>query len=295
MPDLRDMELLASLARNKHFARAAAECGISQPAFSARIRNLELDLGAPIVLRSNRFVGFTAEGEIALKWANQMIADARGLKQEINHARGALTGWLTIGAVPTALSFVATIAADLRSAHPALVLRVLSYSSTEIAQGLENFSLDAGVTYLESTLPAGSQVQPAYVERYELLAPNTMAPRDQTAISWADAAPIPLCLLPRNMMNRRFMDEAFEAANAVPNMVMETNAFTAALVQVTSGTAATIAPEMLIEHTTLPDSVARLKLTDPLIEKPISFVTPEREPRMPAVDAMIAALHDASR
>ncbi|MEM9141051.1 MAG: LysR family transcriptional regulator, partial [Pseudomonadota bacterium] len=59
MPDLRDMELLAALARNRHFARAATECGISQPAFSARIRNMELDLGAAIVQRGNRFVGFT--------------------------------------------------------------------------------------------------------------------------------------------------------------------------------------------------------------------------------------------
>jgi len=295
MPDLRDMELLAALARNKHFARAAADCGISQPAFSARIRNLELDLGAPIVLRANRFMGFTREGEIALKWAHQMIADARGLRQEIDRARGELTGWLTIGVVPTALSFVATIAAELRSAHPALVIRVLSHSSTEITEGLESFSLDAGVTYLESTLPAGCQVQPAYSECYEILAPRALVPQDRDAITWAEAAPIPLCLLPRNMMNRRIMDQAFEAAEATPNIVMETNAFTAALVQVTSGTAATIAPAMLIEHTTLPEAVARLKLTSPLIEKPVGVVTPEREPRLPAVDAMLATLRRQAR
>ncbi|MEM6904964.1 MAG: LysR family transcriptional regulator substrate-binding protein, partial [Pseudomonadota bacterium] len=100
----------------------------------------------------------------------------------------------------------------------------------------------------------------------------------------------PLCLLPRNMMNRQIMDQAFLRAEAPPNVVMETNAFTAALVQVTSGIAATIAPEMLIDHTTLPDNVVRLKLTDPVIEKPIGFVAPEREPRLPAVDAILATL-----
>ncbi|MEM0945411.1 MAG: LysR family transcriptional regulator, partial [Pseudomonadota bacterium] len=208
MPDLRDMELLASLARHKHFARAAEECGISQPAFSARIKNLELDLGAPVVLRGNRFIGFTPEGEIALKWAQRMIADARGLKQEVDSARGALSGWLTIGAVPTALSFVAAIAAELRSAHPALTPRVLSQSSSEIAKGLEAFSLDLGVTYQESALPNGSKVQPAYVERYEVLAPRNLVPGGRAKISWAEAAPIPLCLLPRNMMNRQIMDQA---------------------------------------------------------------------------------------
>ena len=53
MTDLRDMQLLAALARKNHFARAAEECGISQSAFSARIRNLEVEVGAPIVKRGN--------------------------------------------------------------------------------------------------------------------------------------------------------------------------------------------------------------------------------------------------
>ena len=59
MPDLRDMQLLAALARQGHFARAADECGISQPAFSARIRNHEIDLRVAVVNRGNRFTGFT--------------------------------------------------------------------------------------------------------------------------------------------------------------------------------------------------------------------------------------------
>ncbi|MEM9139840.1 MAG: LysR family transcriptional regulator [Pseudomonadota bacterium] len=288
MPDLRDMELLAALARNRHFARAATECGISQPAFSARIRNMELDLGAAIVQRGNRFVGFTPEGEIALKWAHQMIADARGLRQEINEAKGALTGELTIGSVPTALTYVAQIAADLMKAHPALTIRVLSHSSAEIVQGLEAFSLDAGVTYMEGAAGA-RDARPIYLERYEVLAPADLA-EDRTEITWTDAAALPLCLLPRTMLNRRFMDDAFQSAGVAPNLVMETNAFTAALVQVQSGTAATIAPEMLIEHAPLPENTARLKLTAPVIEKQIGIVVAQREPRLPAVHALLSLI-----
>ena len=115
MPDLRDMQLLAALARQGHFARAADESGISQPAFSARIRNLEIDLGVPLVKRGNRFGGFTPEGEIALKWARRLLADADGLRQEVEAARGALSGRLAIGVVPTALAFVARVPVRLRA------------------------------------------------------------------------------------------------------------------------------------------------------------------------------------
>lgn len=287
MPDLRDMQLLAALAHNRHFARAAAECGISQPAFSERIRNLELDLGAPIVKRGNRFLGFTEEGEIALKWAYRMIADAQGLRQEIEQARGALSGQLTLGVVPTALSFTAKVAAKLNHDHPGLVVQIFSRSSVEISQGLEDFSLDAGVTYQESRLPAASTAEHLYDESYVLLVPKSLAPGASGSITWAEAAQFPLCLLTKNMMNRKIVEDAFAEAGARPNLVIETNALTAALAQLASGTAATITPKNLAEDAGLRDGVLRLALNEPVVHKPICAVTPDRDPMLPSVTAML--------
>jgi len=294
MPDLRDMELLAALARNMHFARAATECGISQPAFSARIRNLERDLGAPIVKRGNRFMGFTEEGEIALRWAHRMIADAQGLRQEIQQSRGVLSGKLVIGAVPTALTYIANVAADLRKAHPSLTLQVYSRSASEIAQGLEDGSLDAGITYLESARPSGSVSRHLFDERYELLLPKELAGDRAENIAWADAAAFPLCLLTRNMQNRRIVDTAFQTVGAEPNVVMETDALTVSLVQIGNGIAATIAPELLVESVGVNLDIVRLKLTDPVISKPVGVVIPDRDPSIPAVDALMRVLDAAA-
>lgn len=287
MPDLRDMQLLAALAQHRHFARAAAACGISQPAFSERIAKLEKNLGAAIVLRGNRFAGFTPEGEIALKWARRMIADADGLHQEIGEAKGTLTGRLSIGVIPTALSHVAMLAADMRKRHPALMLQVLSRSADEIAQGLEDFQLDAGVTYLERSLPAGLTTIPLFDERYVLLLPRVLADWQQETITWRQAAAFPLCLLTPNMMNRRIIDDAFREAEADPLVVMETNAFTAALVQVGNGTAATIASDTLAEDIGARTDVLRIPLVQPDLTKSIGLVTVNRDPIMPAVDALI--------
>ncbi|MEM9439002.1 MAG: LysR family transcriptional regulator [Pseudomonadota bacterium] len=295
MPDLRDMELLAALAKNRHFARAAAECGISQPAFSARIHNLELSLGAPIVKRGNRFIGFTQEGEIALKWAYRMIADARGLRQEIEDARDALSGKLVIGVVPTALTFVSGVAAALRDDYPSLIIQILSCSSAEIAKGLEEFSLDAGVTYLDSTLPADSVSQHIYDERYEILVPRPMAPDLENETTWQIAARLPLCLLTSNMRNRKIIDDAFKAAEAEPRLVMETNAFTVALVQVGNGKAATIVPEVLVDNIAVADDVVRLKLIEPNVVEPIGIVISNHEPRLPAIDALMSWLNKSER
>lgn len=287
------MQLLAALARHGHFARAAEECGISQPAFSARIRNLELDLGAPVVKRGNRFMGFTAEGEIALRWARRMLADSDGLRQEIEAAKGALSGRLSLGAVPTALPFAARIPARLRAAHPGLYIRIWSLTSDEIRRGLEDFSLDAGVTYLDAPAPTAAGGEPLYEERYVLLAPPALAPRAEGTATWAEAAALPLCLLTRNMRNRRVLDEIFEAATGrPPEPVMETNGFTAALTQVATGAAATIAPVMLADALPVAPA-ARLRLVEPEAATPIGLVTNERDPTPPAVKALLAAVREA--
>ncbi len=291
MPDLRDMQLLAALARQAHFARAAEESGISQSAFSGRIRNLELDLGIPIVKRGNRFMGFTPEGEIVLRWARRMLADSEGLRQEVELARGALSGRLTIGVVPTALAYVSRAPSLLRDKHPGLAVQIFSLTSAQIQQGLADFSIDAAVTYLDADQPAAYHSEKLYDERYALLAPPDLAPRRSGQATWREAAGLPLSLLTRNMRNRRIIDGAFETAlGKAPLPVLETNDFSAALVQVARGATATIAPELLLDSLPLATDAVRLSLVEPDVTTPVALVLPDREPQPPAVLAFADAL-----
>ena len=105
MLDLKDLQCLNALARHKHFARAANECGVSQPAFSMRIRKIEERLGASIVKRGNRFQGLTQEGEAIVRHARKIMDDVKLLEQEVRSAKGEITGALTVGVIPTALGF----------------------------------------------------------------------------------------------------------------------------------------------------------------------------------------------
>jgi len=295
MADLRDMELIAALARHEHFARAAEECGISQPAFSARIRNLESTLGVPMVKRGNRFLGFTPEGEIVLKWARRMILDADGMHQEIQAAKGALIGRLSIGTVPTALTFAAKVPAKVHQTHPGLSISLLSKSSSDILRGIEDFTLDAGITYLDDKGVSGFKTIPLYDEHYVLLVPPALAPRDSGTVTWQEAAEIPLCLLTSNMMNRTIIDEIFASVGCAPEPVMETNAFVAALAQLANGTLATIAPELLAETLPIAEGAVQLRLENPDVSKSIGLVMAEREPQPPALGAFADVIQKIAR
>ena len=80
---LRQLEYLVALAREKHFGRAAEACNVTQPTLSAAIRQLEEDLGAPIIERGHRFIGLTAQGRLTLgTWQGIYLWEHRTLPHE---------------------------------------------------------------------------------------------------------------------------------------------------------------------------------------------------------------------
>ncbi|MFK7856185.1 MAG: LysR family transcriptional regulator [Granulosicoccus sp.] len=288
-PDIRDLQLLMALSQRKHFTRAANDCGISQPAFSARIRHLEDELGVPIVRRGNKFLGFTKDGELVLKWASKILANSEGLLQDIEISKGALRGTLVLGVVPTALTYAASISTVLRDRFPDLAIQIQSLTSVQITRGLTDFSIDAGFTY-DDVDKSSLSFEAIYDEHYVLLTPAAMAPRKQGEASWEEVAKLPLCLLSKDMHFRQIIDSLFEQAHVQPQPVMETNAFTAALAQVATGSAATIAPEALVKSLLLDESTSCLKLSSPVVGHSIGLAVLDHEPVLPAITVLREAI-----
>ena len=289
-PEVRDLQLLLALAQRQHFTLAASDCGISQPAFSARIRSLEQELGLPIVRRGNKFLGFTKDGELVLKWAREILASVEGLRQDIEISKGALRGVLALGVVPTALPYAAAISTALRARYEKLTIEIQSLTSVQIARGIHDYSIDAGITYNDEKEISALRFDPIYEEHYVLLTPMHLAPRKKGTATWAEAATLPLCLLSKEMRFRKIVDEVFLSAGVVPEPVMETNAFTAALAQVTNGSAATIAPQRLIDSLFLDQNSISLQLEEPVVENTIGLATLASETSLPAIGALREAI-----
>ncbi len=291
MPDIRNLKLLVSLSHHKHFSRAAEDCGISQPAFSARIRSIEEEFGLPLVRRGNKFMGFTREGEVMLRWARKILADVEGMRQEIDALNSNLTGKLVVGTIPTALPFAADVSAQLRRDHPNLSIEIQSLSSTQIDIRLNDYSLDAGLTYVADADP--DTIEFLYNETYALIAPESLAPRKRGTATWAEAAQLPLCLLTTNMRNRQFVDEVFEQIDVSPTIVMQTSGFTAALALVASGSAATIAPLRIVDTYFADQSSVRLELVEPSVSHAIGLSIKDQTPVLPAVQALRVAVRNS--
>lgn len=281
----RQLEYLVTLAREQHFARAAEACNVSQPALSAAIRRLEEELGISIVERGQKFVGFTDEGSRILGWARQTLAAWDGLKQEASISRTQLSGALRVGAIPTTLPILSLLSGPYLRALPDVRQLVQSLANEEIIRRLDKFELDVGVTYLEDQDLRRFRVLPLYRERYVLLARDTAALGDCASMSWCDAAKLPLCLLTRNMQNRRIIDAAFLRAGVRPNVVVETDSVFALYSNVRCAEIFSIMPHSLLALFEMREELTAIPLV-PELHREIGIVALSHEPTPPIVAAV---------
>ncbi len=223
---LRQLEYLVALARERHFARAAAACHVSQPSLSAAIRKLERELDVPLVRRGQRFAGLTPEGERVLLWAHRILADADALRQDLSKMREGLSGTLRMGAIPTALTAASLLTTPFCERYPHVRVLLTSLSSREITRRLAEFEIDMAMTYLDDEEEFG-EVHPLYEERYLLLTPSDGELAGRRVARWAEVAALPLCLLAPEMRNRRILDANFRQAGAVAVPAIETDTVSA--------------------------------------------------------------------
>lgn len=290
MIELKDMQLLAALARHQHFAKAAQDCGMSQPAFSMRIRNMEDKLGISIVRRANRFQGLTEEGMMILQRTRGILDEVKALEQEIAASRGEVSGTLVLGVVPTATAYAAKLVDRVLTSHPRILPRIDVTTSLAIQQRLYEGTIDAGITYDDSLGRGLVTLQPLYDETYVLLAPQDMVTDFDDSITWAEVAELPLCLLDTQMQNRRILDRVFEDRGVKPTIVTETNGFMAAMVMARLGSAATIVPRALVDALGDLGGTRVLALVEPEQARLISIATLDRNPELSTVRALKAVV-----
>jgi DNA-binding transcriptional LysR family regulator len=297
---LASLRYLAALDEHKHFGRAAMACHITQPALSNALRALEEEFGTAIVKRGRSFGGFTAEGERVLASAQRMLHERELLQQDLNSVAGKPQGTLTIGAVPTAVPVAARFSAMLHARHPGISPVVLSMSSSELEQGLENLSLDMGLGYTERLAHYSPRLRhvPQYTEHYFLVRKAGLAHSEHMQIgpkmTWAEAAKVPLCLLTREMYNRTIVDKAFAEAGIPIKPVIETNSILTLALSVAVGDVCSVLPGALIGAVRGYRELEALPLVSPEVRTDIGFMIQGGDRTSRTLDAAMTMAQDAA-
>jgi len=284
---LRQMSYLVALAREKHFAKAAEACHVTQSTLSAGLKALESQLDMRLVIREPRFSGLTPEGERVVEWAQQIIADFENLKQDVEGLKEGLKGTLRLGVIPAAMPAVAKLTLPFCTKHPHVTVDVQSMSSVQIQTGLDKFELDAGLTYLENEPLSNVRQKRLYRERYLFVTHIGSPIAQREEVTWRDAAQERLCLLHESMQNRRVLNKLTESLGLTLRPSITSDSFLSVCSHVSSGAWSSIVPHTFSLIFAGCKELALVKLIDPVHTQAIGLVVSDRDPLSPPALALM--------
>ena len=143
MHSVRQIEIVKALARRRHFGLAARDLGVSQPALTRSLKQLEADLGVPLFDRQG--VAPTLFGEIVLKHSERAVAEFEELMRELALAKGLEIGELRVAAAPYPADISGQRAIGIVSdRHPNLLIEFRVADWTRVVEDVRHGAVDLG-------------------------------------------------------------------------------------------------------------------------------------------------------
>jgi DNA-binding transcriptional LysR family regulator len=241
---LDQLRSFATVIEQRSFSAAAAKLGVTQPAVSQQVRQLEQRFGVKLVERVGRRATPTAAGSELLGHAHTIeTALAAANDAMAPHARGAV-GRVRLGTGATACIYLLPAALrDLRRRFPALEIMVSTGNTPEMLRAVEENRIDLALV----TLPAAGRmldVRPVLEDEFVLVAPRDMAlPREITA---AALARLPLVQYEPGANTRRVVDEWALRAGVALKPIMELGSVEAMKELTGAGLGCSVLPRMAL-------------------------------------------------
>lgn len=146
---IRQMEYFVALAETLHFGRAAQLAGVTQPALSAQIAEMEEKLGTRLFERARRGVTLTEDAQALLPRIERVLTEVRDIEDLARRERAAMSGRVRLGVIPTVAPYLLpAILPALSARFPDLSLELKeSVTSTLVEETLAG-RLDAFIAAL---------------------------------------------------------------------------------------------------------------------------------------------------
>ncbi|MBP2232797.1 DNA-binding transcriptional LysR family regulator [Azospirillum agricola] len=243
--NLDQLLTFATVVEHAGFTEAAARLGLTQPAVSMQIRNLEKRFGVRLIERVGKRALPTAAGRDLLPFVRRLRDEADAAAARMMSHRAGAVGRVRIGTGATACIYrLPPLLAALRADHPGLEIIVVTGNTPEILDSVEAGTLDLALVTLPAVRP-GLSIEPVRVE--EMVAVDARAGgSDGVAISPAEVAAGPLILYERGGTMRAVIDAWFVAGGARPRPAMELGNVEATKHLVAAGLGRSILPAVTV-------------------------------------------------
>jgi LysR family hydrogen peroxide-inducible transcriptional activator len=285
MITLRQLRYLTSLARHRHFGRAAEDCAVTQPALSMQIRELEREIGTELIERRPGDIALTDTGLEVAERAEQILTATQDLVDFARH-RDVLSGQLRLGIIPTLAPYILPrVLPRLQTAYPQLRLEVRETQTKSLLEELTRGALDAVMLALPAE-DADVETLPLFTDAFLLAVPANDRSLPRARVNIDDVDQRRLILLEEGHCLR---DQALAFCGTprrdAPASLGATSLATV-IQMVANGYGVTLMPQVAIDAEAHDDRVRLLRFRDPEPGRSIGLVWRRTSPRRQDFEAL---------
>ena len=225
--ELRQLEYFVAVASEQNFTRAAAKLHVAQPGISAQIRQLERELGQPLLDRSGRVTTLTEAGQAVLPFARAALGAVTSARVAVDELTGLLRGHVAVGMVVQCASLdLPGLLAQFHQRYPEIEITLSEDNSAQLADGVRSGDYDLAFIGMGPEEPADLALQ--VVADEPLVAAIAADPPPALAdlagrgsVQLADIADRTLIALPHGTGLRGSVEAAYTAAGLRPRVAFE--------------------------------------------------------------------------
>jgi DNA-binding transcriptional LysR family regulator len=292
--NLRQLRAFVSIGRLGSFTRAADALHATQPALSARIRELEEALGVKLFDRSTRSVTLTQAGEDLLPVVDNVLGDLGSVVARARDVARRNTGRVTIAALPSlAATLVPSAVAQMRTRYPGITVVIKDALAERIIGLIRADEVDLAVTSAPPTDPQ-LQFTTLLTDRMVAVLPDGHPLAQAKTVRLAELLASPMVLMDRDSSVRRIVDAACASIGRMAEPAFEAAYMSTAIGLVRAGLGATLLPSSAAELRATSDLTVR-DLDAPRIERALGVLKQRRRAYSPAAEAFVAVLAALTR
>jgi len=247
--DIRQLEYFVAVAEEGNFTRAAQRVHISQSGVSAQIKQLELDLGAPLIDRSGRIATLTEAGAAALEHARAALSAAGAVRQAVDEVNGLIRGRLVVGMVAgcTVTALFDALAA-LHRAHPGIDITLIEDNSDRLVERVRTGSADLALIGAAGAAPTGLDSLSIVSEPLVAAVPpgHCLAARHRASL--AEIGAFPIVTMPEGTGVRAVFDLACARLGVQPAIALQASSPGAVADLAARGLGVAILSQSMAEH-----------------------------------------------
>lgn len=286
--DLLLLRSFLAVVEHRAVTGAARALGVTQPALTRRLQQLEEEIGAQLLERSRRGVALTDAGRLVAEEARQLVDRYARLQEQVRARESLQTGLVRVGGGATAVSFLVPQAiARFQKQHPGVRFHVREEGSREVESDVREERLELGIV----TLPVHSQefdVRPLRRDRIVLVAAPGHPLARRRRVEVADLAGQGFVGFEAESAIRQLIDAALREAGVELKVQMELRSIAATLEMVAHTQSLAFVSQLGVEGRDT--GVVAVEVRGLAIHRRLAVISKLGRPLSPAARAFAEAL-----